>query len=68
MNITITKETRVCEILEIDHELEKVFDKHGMPCLGCPGAEQESLGEAAEGHGIDVEALLTDLNEQVQKI
>ena len=33
-----------------------------------PGAEQESLKEAAEGHGIDIESLLKDLNEQVKEL
>lgn len=66
--MNITREMRVCEILDINPEFEKVFIKHGLPCLGCPGAEQESLTEAAEGHGIDIEALLYDLNEQVKEL
>ncbi|MDD7718590.1 MAG: DUF1858 domain-containing protein [Eubacteriaceae bacterium] len=66
--MNITRDMKVCEILDINHELEKVFDRHGLPCLGCPGAEQESLTEAAEGHGIDIESLLKDLNEQVKAL
>lgn len=66
--MNITKEMRVCEVLDINQELEKIFEKHGLPCLGCPGAEQESLTEAAEGHGIDIEALLKDLNEQIKEL
>ena len=67
-SMNITEEMRVFEILDINHELEKVFNRHGLPCLGCPGAEQESLKEAAEGHGIDIESLLKDLNEQVKEL
>ena len=31
-------------------------------CAGCPGAEMETIEQAAEGHGLDLEKLLADLN------
>ncbi len=63
----ITEEMLVCEILDLDDELEAVFKRHGLLCLGCPGAVSETLREAADGHGIDIDALLSDLNRQVQR-
>lgn len=66
MNMKITEEMLVCEILDMDDELEAVFERHGLLCLGCPGAVSETLKEAADGHGIDISALLSDLNQQVQ--
>ena len=48
----ITEGMKVCDILNMDDRLEEVFEKHGMLCLGCPGAASETLKEAAEGHGL----------------
>lgn len=60
----ITKDMKVCDILEINSEYEKVLESHGLLCNGCPGAFTESLAEAADGHGVDVEVLLKDLNKE----
>ncbi|MFR5683768.1 MAG: DUF1858 domain-containing protein, partial [Clostridia bacterium] len=34
----------------------------GMHCLGCPASQEETLEEACDVHGIDVEELLEKLN------
>lgn len=62
----ITEEMKVCEILDLDESLEAVFEQHGLLCLGCPGAAQETLREAAEAHSADLTALLADLNRESQ--
>lgn len=58
----ITKEMRVNEILDLNSDLIDVFIAHDLPCLGCPGASMETLQEAAESHGVDLDKLLEDLN------
>lgn len=58
----ITKDMTVSEILEISEKYERIFDRYMLTCAGCPGAEAETLEQAAEGHGIDLEKLLRDLN------
>lgn len=63
--MAFTENTKVCEVLDTDERLEAVFEKHGLLCLGCPGAVSETLKEAAEGHGIDVTKLLEDLNKEI---
>ena len=60
-----TEETMVFQVLDYNEEFEHILERHGMTCLGCPGAVQETLKEAAEAHGIDVKALLEDLNKEV---
>lgn len=52
----------VSEVLEADDKYEAIFEKHFLSCAGCPGAQMETLEQAAEGHGIDLEKLLKDLN------
>ena len=34
----------------------------GMHCLGCPGAQAETLEEAAMVHGLDGELLVEKIN------
>lgn len=58
----ITEDMNIIDILDQSPEMEKVFLRHGLNCAGCPGSHMESLREAAEGHGIDVKALVADLN------
>ena len=58
----ITEDMMVSEILDLNENLDAVFHRHGMYCLGCPGAVQETLQDAAEAHDIDVKVLLEDLN------
>ena len=38
---------------------------YGMHCLGCAIAHGETIGEAAQVHGIDVNDLLRDLNKDL---
>jgi len=35
----------------------------GMHCLGCVIAQGETVGQAAEVHGMDAEELIKELNE-----
>ena len=51
------------EILEMDPDPTEVLLRHGLNCLGCPGAQSENLKEAADGHGIDLKKLIDDLND-----
>ena len=63
----ITKEMRVNDILALNCDLMEVFANHGRPCLGCPGANMETLEEAADGHGVDLDLLLADLNAKLDR-
>ena len=63
----ITKETMISEALRLDESLAEVFYEFGMHCLGCPIAHGENIGQAAEAHGIDADALLEALNKKIEK-
>lgn len=60
----ITKETKISEVLEINEALAEILLDAGMHCLGCPSAAGESLEEACLVHGIDVDALVEELNQK----
>ncbi len=60
--MNISKETKIGELLETAPEKAEILMEAGMHCLGCPASQAETLEEACEVHGIDVEELLKQLN------
>ncbi len=56
------KNTKIGEILEKAPEKAEVLLEVGMHCLGCPASQMETLEEACEVHGIDVEEVISKLN------
>ena len=59
----VTKEMSIREVLSLDPGTARLFMEFGMHCLGCPHATAESLQEAGAAHGIDVDAMIRQLNE-----
>ena len=58
----IDKNTKIGELLEMAPEKADILLNAGMHCLGCPASQAETLEEACEVHGIDVEELVAELN------
>lgn len=56
------KETLIGKILEQAPEKADVLLEAGMHCLSCPASQMETLEEACDVHGIDVNELLEKLN------
>jgi hybrid cluster-associated redox disulfide protein len=65
--VKITKSMPIGEVVRLYPETIPVFLQHGLMCFGCAVARFENLEQGAIAHGIDVEALMTDLNEAVSK-
>lgn len=60
----ITKDMLIGEILEINEKYADILMEAGMHCLYCPASAGETLAEACEVHGIDVDELVEKLNEE----
>ena len=60
--MTIDKDITIGELLEKAPEKAEILMNAGMHCLGCPASQGETLEEACEVHGIDVEEVLKELN------
>lgn len=58
------KDTKIGEILEVAPEKADILLSIGMHCLGCPASQAETIEEACEVHGIDVEEVLEALNKE----
>ena len=63
MDVKITKEMTMGELLSIDRGVAIVLMEAGMHCIGCPSSIGESLEEACMVHGIEVDELLKNINE-----
>ena len=57
------KEMSIMEALQVHPKARDIFKKHGMACLSCMGAMQESIEAGADMHGIDTLLLINELNE-----
>ena len=58
----VNKSTMIGELLTIDAEVAPILLNIGMHCLGCPGAQAETLEEAAMVHGLDGDLLVEKIN------
>jgi hybrid cluster-associated redox disulfide protein len=63
--MTITKDTVIGDVLDEKPELAKFFLEIGMHCLGCPASRGETIEEACQVHGTDVDELLEKLNNAI---
>lgn len=59
----ITKDMTIAEALKLKPQIAAVLMSKGMHCLGCVIAQGETVGQAAEVHGMDAEELIKELNE-----
>ena len=58
----ISKDMTIGELVENYPEKAQILLDAGMHCLGCPAARGETIEEACEVHGINVDELLAKLN------
>ena len=63
--MSITKDTTIEEVVTKHPETMMVFMKHRLHCVGCHVSAFESIEQGAMAHGIDADALVTDLNKVV---
>lgn len=62
VTMKFNKDTKIGEILEIAPDKVDILLESGMHCIGCPASQMETLEEACEVHGIDVNEVLEKLN------
>lgn len=58
----ITKKMNIADIAVNYPKTMDVFIKYGMHCIGCMAAQFETLEQGCAAHGIDVDAMVKDLN------
>lgn len=63
METRINKHMSIIDVLKMDRMTAHIFMRYGLHCLGCPHATAEAIEDVGAVHGIDVDALVADLNE-----
>ncbi len=63
--MTILKENTIEEVVINYPETTMVFMKHGLHCVGCHVSAVETVEQGAMAHGINVDALVADLNKVI---
>lgn len=59
---TVSKDTMIGELLQIDEGIAPILFGIGMHCLGCPASQMETIGEAASVHGVEADELVDEIN------
>jgi len=57
-----TPDTLIRDVLTSHPEAAAVFERHGLACAACLGADLESLSAVATMHEIHLDQLLHDLD------
>jgi hybrid cluster-associated redox disulfide protein len=58
-----TKDMSIFEALEAHPEARTVFERHGMACSLCIGAQSETVEAGAILHQVDPESVVAELNQ-----
>lgn len=64
---TITKDTIIGDILDMNRDTAPFFLEMGMHCLGCPSARGETVAQACAVHGVDADELVNKINAFLEK-
>ena len=59
---TINKDMTFMEVMRMNPEVVKVLGSFNLGCVGCMGAQHETLEQGATAHGLDVDELVAALN------
>jgi len=61
--MNVTKDMTIGSVVETYPQTIPIFQRYGMGCLGCPATAYENVEQGALMHGIDIDELMTALNE-----
>ena len=62
----VTKDMNIREMVMMDEGIAQILMGAGMHCLGCMMSHFENLEQACAVHGIDADALVTEINEYLE--
>lgn len=62
MSDKITKDMTFAQVMRMHPDVVKVLAKYNLGCIGCMGAQAESLEQGCSAHGLDCDAIVKDLN------
>lgn len=66
--MAISREMPIAQVVREYPQSVEVFLRHGLFCFGCAVAQFENIEQGAIAHGIDVDALMDDLNAVIEDV
>lgn len=63
----INKDMTFAELLKENREAAYILMEKGLMCGGCPMAQFETIEEGCNAHGINVEEILEEINNNFQE-
>ena len=64
----INKDTTIGEIIKNYSNAKEILTGFGMHCFSCPMSQMETIGEAGQVHGIEIDFMVNKLNEELLTI
>ena len=58
MSDKVTKDMTFAAVLRMHPDVAKVLAKFNLGCVGCMGAQAESLEQGCAAHGVDPDAVV----------
>ena len=58
----MTKDMTIGSVIRSNPNAAEVLFQFGMGCVGCPSAQAETLEEAAQVNGLNLDELMAKLN------
>jgi hybrid cluster-associated redox disulfide protein len=65
MELPVTKDTRIADLLQSHPETADVFSAHHLGCFVCMGAALETVEEGALMHGLEADVIVSELNKAI---
>ena len=62
----VTKDMNIREMVMMDEGIAEILMNAGMHCLGCMMSHFENLEQACAVHGIDADALVNEIIEDLE--
>ena len=59
--MAISKKDNIIDVINEYPEAIDVLQAHGVHCVGCMMAHSESLEEGLSAHGVDVDAIIKEI-------
>jgi len=56
------KDMLIGDLLRLNEGIAPILMRAGMNCVGCPSARGESLEQACEVHGMEVDNIVEEIN------
>jgi len=65
--VEIKKTMNIGDLMRLDPNVAPVLMGFGLHCFGCPMSQMETLEEAAEVHGVDIDLMVEKIQEYFDK-